>query len=171
MSSIHDFFSITELKDILVLQNNRSGSCVGLRSLVWVLAGVVAVMACGLVPAGCSVQSCNDNQSALPLMGFYSSATQRPIILDSIDMGGVGAPHDSLLVHAGQSVSSLYLPFRFENDATSFFIHYAYRESGLDNPAFNDTIVFRYRAIHISLRRSAEPTISMWSGRWSTHAI
>ena len=32
------------------------------------------------------------------MMGFYSMATQNQVMLDSLVMGGVGAPGDSLLI-------------------------------------------------------------------------
>jgi len=66
------------------------------------------------------------------------------MMLDSIDLGGVGAPGDSLLVRSGESVTSLYLPFRSDAGSTSFFIHYDYKEQGLDNPEFDDVITFHY---------------------------
>lgn len=98
------------------------------------------------VLSGCNTSGCTDNHNALPLMGFYSSADEKKIALDSVDIGGIGAPRDSLLVEAGHAVEQLYLPFRYNNESTSFFIHYAYRQQGLDSDEFNDTITFRYTA-------------------------
>lgn len=96
------------------------------------------------VLSGCNTTGCSDNHSALPLMGFYASPSGEELTLDSLDIGGVGAPDDSLLIRSGNSVRQVYLPFRFEQDKTSFFIHYDYPEQGLDDPAMNDTITFRY---------------------------
>lgn len=92
----------------------------------------------------CNTQGCTDNRSALPLAGFYSSATGSSIIIDSLAIGGVGAPDDSLLLKAGEKVYNIYLPFRSDRQTTSFFCHYDYPSQGLDNPALNDTLTFRY---------------------------
>ncbi len=103
------------------------------------LPAVAAVIA-----GGCNTDGCTDNRSALPLMGLYSASTEQTMTLDSIGIGGVDAPADSMLVYPGESVSSAYLPFRFDRTQTSFFFHYSYKEQGLDNPEFNDTITFHY---------------------------
>lgn len=114
-----------------------------MRSLFWGCATLGVAVAAGSL-SGCNTQGCTDNRSALPLMGLYSSSTGARIVLDSIDIGGVGAPHDSLLIHSGQSVQSLYLPFRYDHNQTSFFIHYDYKLQGLDDPAFDDIITIDY---------------------------
>lgn len=77
-------------------------------------------------------------------MGFYDYTTGQGISLDSLDFGGVGAPGDSLLIHSGQRCDKVYLPFRDGGSPTVFFIHYDYKEQGLDNPAMNDTLTFHY---------------------------
>lgn len=100
--------------------------------------------AIAVTTTGCNTQGCTENRSALPMMGFYSSTTGNAITLDSLEIGGVGAPDDSLLVHSGEKVKTLYLPFRFDSDETSFFIHYDYKEQGLDSPEFDDKISIRY---------------------------
>lgn len=104
----------------------------------------LAATAAGAVLHSCNTDGCTDNASALPLMAFYSMTTKSPMVLDSIAIGGVGAPGDSMLVEPGQSVMSLYLPFRFEQEATSFRFHYDYKEQGLDNPAMDDVVTFHY---------------------------
>lgn len=109
---------------------------------MWPAAVLAAAAACGLT--GCNTDGCTDNASALPLMAFYSMTTKMPMVLDSIAIGGVGAPGDSLLVQPGESVMSLYLPFRFEQEQTTFRFHYAYKEQGLDNPAMDDVVTFHY---------------------------
>lgn len=95
---------------------------------------------------GCNSEGCTDNHSALPLMGFYSAVTDEAITLDSIAVGGGGAPADSLLVSPGEAVQQVYLPFRYATDRTSFFIHYDYPGQGIASPALNDTVTFRYTA-------------------------
>lgn len=113
--------------------------------MLWSLPlAVVAAIAGSAWFGGCNTQGCTDNHSALPLMGFYSSTTESSIVLDSLDIGGIGAPDDSLLVHSGQSVKSLYLPFRYDESTTSFRFHYDYKEQGLDDPAIDDIVTFSY---------------------------
>lgn len=94
--------------------------------------------------AGCTTDGCLNNQNSLPLAGFYSSSSGMAIAIDSIDIGGVDAPHDSLLHASGSTVSEVYLPFRSADKMTSFYFHYTQR--ALSNPAFNDTITFRYNS-------------------------
>lgn len=92
---------------------------------------------------GCNTSGCTDNHSAIPQAGFYSSADPtKSIALDSVAIGGVGAPGDSLLVSPGASVHTLNLPFRISADSASFFFHYA--SEGLNFPWLNDTLTFRY---------------------------
>lgn len=94
--------------------------------------------------ASCNTTGCTDNRSSLPLAGFYSLDTGSAISLDSLDIGGIGAPGDSLLLVAGQKASEVYLPFRSEYDTARFFI--AYRYKSLDYPELTDTITFGYDA-------------------------
>ena len=65
-------------------------------------------------------------------------------MLDSLEMRGVGAPGDSLLIAKGESRAWVYLPFRFDDGETTFIMHYAY--PGLDSPALDDVVTFRYVA-------------------------
>lgn len=91
--------------------------------------------------AGCNTAGCTDNHSSIPLAGFYSMSTLRSITVDSLTIGGVDAPDDSLLVNNSR-VSQLTLPFRSIYNSTSFFIHY--NQKALDDPRLNDTITFDY---------------------------
>lgn len=93
----------------------------------------------------CATDDCTDNRNALPLAGFYSSATDQAVSVDSITIFGIGAPGDSLLLKNARNVNRVYLPLRIDNESTSFVIHYMQKE--LDNPRFNDTITFVYRTI------------------------
>lgn len=114
-----------------------------LRILPLCVAALTAVcLAVSVV--SCNTQGCTDNRSALPMMGLYSSSTEQPVTLDSLDIGGVGAPDDSLLVSSGTKVRTLYLPFRYGRETTSFVIHYDYKLQGLDDPSFDDVITFTY---------------------------
>ena len=78
------------------------------------------------------------------MMAFYSSSTGTPLVMDSLDIGGVGAPGDSLLLRSGESVYNLYLPFRFDSGSTTFRFHYDYKAQGLDDPALDDIVTFHY---------------------------
>jgi len=126
------------------LQNKRKIKIQLMSALFWGVALIVVVGVSGAIIAGCNTQGCTDNRSALPLMGFYSNQTEEGMALDSLDMGGVGAPHDSLLISSGQRVKSLYLPFRYDCAETSFRFHYDYKLQGLDDPAIDDIVTFRY---------------------------
>lgn len=93
----------------------------------------------------CSTTGCTDNRSSLPLAGFYAAGTGSTISLDSIDVGGIGAPGDSLLLAAGQNATQVYLPLRAERTSAAFCIAYRYKE--LNFTELNDTITFNYSAI------------------------
>lgn len=85
-----------------------------------------------------------ENRSSIPKAGFYGSGTSAAITIDSVEIGGVGAPSDSLLLD-NHRASSVYLPLRATTDKTSFYIHYL--QKALSNPRLNDTISFTYESI------------------------
>ncbi len=92
----------------------------------------------------CSSDGCLDNQSSIPLAGFYSSASKQTLALDSVEIYGIGAVGDSLLTNTGSDVSNVYLPFRATTDSTAFCLHYTYKST----PHIpNDTIWFNYETI------------------------
>ncbi|MDE6174475.1 MAG: hypothetical protein K2F88_02805, partial [Duncaniella sp.] len=93
----------------------------------------------------CSNIGCTENQNSLPLAGFYSMSTGESIIPDSIEIGGVDAPSDTLLLSKNSRVRQLYLPFRSTRPSTSFYIHYC--QKVLDDPRLNDTLTFDYEAV------------------------
>lgn len=103
-----------------------------------------AIFAVLFALSGCNTNGCTDNRSAIPQMGFYAMGSQEKLTLDSVDIGGVGAPNDSLLVVAGKPTHIVNLPFRYDKEEVKFYIHYDYKEQGLDHPSLNDTITFRY---------------------------
>lgn len=94
---------------------------------------------------GCNSSGCIENQSSVPLAGFYSGATMKGVAVDSISIGGVGAPNDSMIVANGQGISQVYLPFRSRDSKTSFFIHY--EQEALNYDVLNDTLTFEYSSI------------------------
>lgn len=115
-----------------------------MRALALACVAVVCMWGGGGLLIGCNTQGCTDNRSALPMMGFYSMSTGSQIMLDSLEMRGVGAPGDSLLIAKGESRAWVYLPFRFDDGETTFIMHYAY--PGLDSEALDDVVTFRYVA-------------------------
>lgn len=93
--------------------------------------------------AGCSTSECYDNQNSLPLAGFYASGEKPlPISIDSISILGIGAPGDSILQDSVRSISEVYLPFRIDENSTTYEIRYL---SGLFGQfRVKDIITFNY---------------------------
>lgn len=106
-----------------------------------VIIYIIMCIAAGILSA-CNSSGCLDNGSALPLAGFYSSATARAIAVDSLEIHGVGAPRDSVLLKVARGVSQVYLPFNPSARQVSWCI--AYRQKALDRPEMNDTLTFDY---------------------------
>ncbi len=100
----------------------------------------MAVIVLGV--GSCNTTGCLDNQSAVPLAGFYDSSTGSSIRLSGLRISGVDAPNDSVLLDSAQSVSELYLPMRSTKESTAWCIRYM--QEGLDYPWMNDTIEFDY---------------------------
>ncbi len=108
------------------------------KVITTLISGITATIAL----SGCNTSGCTDNQSSLPLAGFYSSQTKSAISIQDLDISGVGVKNDSLLYASGTAISQVYLPFRSTESSTAYCFHYT--QEGLDNPALNDTISFRY---------------------------
>ncbi len=98
-----------------------------------------------LLWGGCNTSGCLENQSAIPLAGFYSSATGEAATLNILRIHGVGAPGDSAILASGTAANQVYLPMRSTATSTEWCI--AYTQQGIDKPEFNDTITFRYSSI------------------------
>lgn len=107
------------------------------------LVDIIAVTFTAIVVAltSCNTTGCLDNRSSIPLADFYSSTTNKSIATDSIEVGGVGAPGDSLLIGVGDRASQVYLPLRSDASMTAFYI--AYKWKGM-TPAHNDTLKIYY---------------------------
>lgn len=90
----------------------------------------------------CNTNGCLDNQSALPLAGMYSSATGQALSINNIEISGVGAPGDSVLLKNGTSVSEIYLPMRSTQQQTSW--RFRYFQEGLEG--IEDIITFNYQS-------------------------
>lgn len=103
---------------------------------------ILTVLSISAVLSSCNTSGCTDNQSSLPLAGFYSSSTEASITLSNLEIYGVGAPGDSVLYHSGEVMSLAYLPFRAGSDNMSYVFHYT--QEGLDDEAYNDTLTFGY---------------------------
>lgn len=95
---------------------------------------------------GCSTSECYDNKNSLPLAGFYSSQeTPQSISLDSISILGIGAPGDSILQDSVRSLSQVYLPFRIDQNSTTYAIYYLAGLPGIYH--MYDEITFNYEII------------------------
>ena len=95
------------------------------------------------VLCSCSGDGCIDNQSSIPLAGFYSAETLEPIAYSSIEVYGVGATNNSSLTTLGENTQQVYLPFRSISNSTAFCFHYT--DFGATN-LYNDTIWFDYES-------------------------
>lgn len=110
----------------------------------YLITTAVAV-ALGMALWSCNTSGCTENQNSLPLAGFYidtDSTGVRAVTVDSLEVGGVGAPNDSLLVNAKKPVSIVYLPFRSSTDKSSFYFNIVSSQS--TTPVVTDTVTFGY---------------------------
>lgn len=94
--------------------------------------------------AACSSTGCLDNRSAIPRAELFSSVTGKSQSFNGLEIHGVHAPNDSLLIRKNQSVSEFYLPMRSSYPSTEWCIHYV--REGISDPTFNDTILFDYHS-------------------------
>lgn len=108
--------------------------------IISILTVIVSALA---IISGCSNSACLENKSALPLAGFYDMGTRRSISVDSLQIGGVDAPDDSLLLD-NTMADEVFLPMRTGHTSTKFFIHYT--QKAISDPRFNDTLTFDYEA-------------------------
>ncbi len=118
-----------------------------MRRLILPVVTVITLMVTMI--HSCQSSDCLDLRSGIPYAGFYASSTGDAIALDSLQIGGILVPDDSLLVTAGTMTQGLYLPVRSNRDNTSYFIHYAYGYLGDDaieddRHLLDDTITLCY---------------------------
>ena len=92
-----------------------------LRATALAAIAFVAAMTAGV---SCSSSGCSDNRSSIPLAGFYSYGSHKAITLDSLEIFGIGAPGDSMLLTSGKSATQVYLPLRANRDDVTFEIKY-----------------------------------------------
>lgn len=107
-----------------------------------IVTTIIATATLSTIISGCNTTGCTDNQSSLPLAGFYASPGGAAITINTLEISGVGAPGDSILYTSGTALSQVYLPFRFTTGTTAYCFHYT--QEGLDAPELNDTISFIY---------------------------
>lgn len=105
----------------------------------------LCVAALVLAAASCNSAGCTDNGSAIPLAGFYSSATGEAISIDSIDIFGVGAPADSALLRSNAGVGKVYLPMHASATQTAWRI--VYRQKALAEYDLYDVLTIDYEPI------------------------
>lgn len=104
-----------------------------MRGILPAIAGISLI---GMVGCG---DTCNENKNALPLAGFYDSSTGKEIIIDSLEVYGIGIAGDSLLSSARTTKNELYLPFRITSDTTQ----YVFRSIN-GGYSISDTVTFVY---------------------------
>ena len=109
-----------------------------IMKLILLSAAIVAVV-------GCNNSGCNDNRSSIPIAEFYSSSEKKAIALDSIEVGGINAPNDSLLLSSGTTASQVYLPLRANQPDIAFYIAYRYKALAAYN--LSDEITISYTTI------------------------
>lgn len=107
------------------------------------LAGLAVSVAAALW--SCNNSGCNDNRSSVPIAQFYSSLTGKSVALDSLQIGGVNAPGDSLLLNVGTAATEVYLPLRANQPDATFFIDYKYKE--LAAHGVSDRVKISYETI------------------------
>ena len=107
------------------------------------LCGVSAVIATAVM-ASCGNSECFQNKNSLPLAGFYSSGEKpQQIALDSISILGLGAPGASVLQDSVRGLSQSYLPFRIDQESTTYEIRYLFGDAG--KLEISDVITFNYK--------------------------
>lgn len=109
------------------------------HNVAYILSGALTML---YAAAGCNTSGCLENRNSIPLAGFYSMATDEAITVDSLAIGGVGAPGDSLLLEPSRTSQQVYLPLRASASATSFFIRY--EQGDLADAVAPDTITLDY---------------------------
>lgn len=101
---------------------------------------LLIVAAIVFITGGCSSDGCLSNQNALPLAAFYSASPDKQVSVRGIEISGVGAPGDSVLVAPTQTITTVYLPMRSDRNSTEW--HLLYRPS--EALSISDDITFDY---------------------------
>lgn len=66
--------------------------------------------------------SCSENRTAIPLAEFYviDNGVAGQVTVDSMQVSGIGAPHDSIWSEPSETKSQLSLPFKIDSDTTQY---------------------------------------------------
>lgn len=102
---------------------------------------LTALLTLMVFATGCNSSGCMENQSSIPLAGFYSAGTEERVVIDSIKVYGLGAPGDSALTSSVRA-SQVYLPLRSSAESTAFCFRYLQKD--LDTPQLIDTLTLDY---------------------------
>lgn len=105
----------------------------------------ILLSATALLYASCSTDGCLDNGSAIPLATFYSAETRAKISLSGIEIRGLGAPNDSVLLSSFGSVQEVYLPMRSTQQSTSW--RFTYGSGATSEAEVSDIVTFEYTSI------------------------
>lgn len=109
------------------------------------LSALAASTAFAAALAGCNTTGCTDNRSSIPLAGFYSASDETSVSIDSLEIGGIGAPNDSLIINIDDISNQVYLPLRSTASTASYFI--TYRQKSLEQLGISDTVTIDYTSI------------------------
>ena len=99
------------------------------------------LLICSLALKSCSNDGCTENQSSIPLAGFYSTETGESIAMSMLEVYGIDASDKNSLTDKNNPIKQVYLPLRATQNNTAFLIHYG--EYG-DAVEYNDTIWIDY---------------------------
>ena len=136
-----------------------------------ILPVLAAAMVTVVAAVSCNTNGCLDNQSSIPLAGFYSSSSKSAVAFDSLSIYGVGVPGDTMMLESGTSASTVYLPFDMENDVTRYVVHYDWE--ALSDELYNDTLTFCYSRVpyFVSIDCGAMYYFDITSYGCTTHLI
>lgn len=104
------------------------------------ILSILAIIVTAWIFHACNTAGCTELRSAIPSAEFCSSSTGKPIKLDNLQITGVGVPGDSVLLVAGESASTVYLPMRATAERTVWELAYHYT----DLSGITDTIALDY---------------------------
>lgn len=88
---------------------------------------LLLILSAAIALTACNSSGCTDNQTSLPLAGFYvvdSLGSELSVSVDSLSVGGIGATADSLLLRKASAVTQVYLPFNTDAASSAFFFDY-----------------------------------------------
>lgn len=93
--------------------------------------------ACAAFLIACSNEGCLNNRNSIPMAGFYLLEGEQSISVSKLEIYGIGAPGDSLLLDTARSNHQVYLPLRGDLKCAQF----AFRSGGV-----SDTLTINYNS-------------------------